>query len=128
MDGVAENRRSDELLMVAARELKAFQHRLFLGRFGRDLCDESPRKSEARLGWGRETVAKRLRELKSQKPELNDATNSVRGRPRIEHKNPQLAIDIRLIVEPHTFRSGLPAQANSERQTIEEDQRHQRDL
>jgi hypothetical protein len=102
MDGVAENRRSDELLMVAARELKGFQHRLFLGRVCRELCDESPRKAEARFGWGRETVAKGLRELKSQKPELNDSTDSARGRPRIEQKNPQLAIDIRLIVEPHT--------------------------
>ncbi len=41
-----------------------------------------------------------LRELKNQKPERNDDTDSVRGRPRIEHKNPQLALDIRLIVEP----------------------------
>jgi predicted acyl esterase len=102
MDGVAEDCRSGELLMLAARELKGFQRRVFLGRVCRELCDESPRKAEARFGWGRETVAKGLRELKSQKPELNDASNSVRGRPRMEHKNPQLAVDIRLIVEPHT--------------------------
>lgn len=63
MNDVAENRRSEELLMVAVRELKGFQHRVFLGRACRDLCDESPRKAEARFGWCRETVAKCLREL-----------------------------------------------------------------
>lgn len=88
--------------MVAARELKGFQRRVFLGRVCRELCDESPRKAEVRFGWGRETVAKGLRELQSQKPELSKRTGRARGRPRIEQKNPQLAIDIRLIVEPHT--------------------------
>jgi len=102
MDGVAEYRKSDELLMVAARQLKGFQRRLFLGRVCRELCDESPRKAEARFGWGRETVAKGLREFQTQKPEISERTGSVRGRPRVEQKNPQLAIDIRLIVEPHT--------------------------
>lgn len=102
MDGVAENCKSDGLLMVAARELKGFQRRVFLGRVCRELCDESPRKAEVRFGWGRETVAKGLRELQSQKPELSKRTDRARGRPRIEQKNPQLAIDIRLIVEPHT--------------------------
>ncbi len=46
MDGVAANCKSDELLMVAARELKGFQRRVFVGRVCRELGDESPRKAE----------------------------------------------------------------------------------
>jgi hypothetical protein len=43
-----------------------------------------------------------LRELKRRKPELKEHSGSRRGRPRSEDQNPQLAVDIRLIVEPHT--------------------------
>lgn len=102
MDGVAENRAADELLLTAARELKGYRRRVFLGQVCRSLCDESPRKTEVRFGWGRETVAKGLRELRSNTPELTEDSGSRRGRPCSEEKNPQLAIDIRLIVEPHT--------------------------
>lgn len=97
MDGVA-----DELLLAAARELKGYQRRVFLGKVCRLLCDESPRKTEVRFGWGRETVAKGLRELRSNKPELTKSSGLRRGRPRSEAKNPQLSIDIQRIVEPHT--------------------------
>ncbi len=102
MDGVAETCVADELLLTAARELKGYRRRVFLGKVCQSLCDESPRKAEVRFGWGRETVAKGLRELKSQKPELTEHSGSRRGRPRSEEANPQMAIDIRLIVEPHT--------------------------
>lgn len=97
MDGVV-----DELLIAAASQLKGYRRRMFLATVCCKLCDESPRKAEARFGWGRETVAKGLRELMQNKPEPRTTEAGRRGRLPSEAKNPQLAIDIRLVVEPHT--------------------------
>ena len=97
MDGDA----TDILLISAAKQLKGFERRKFLARCCIELCEQSPRKTEARFGWGRETVAKGLRELEHNEPEPSTATGK-RGRIAIEQKHPQLAIDIQLIVEPHT--------------------------
>lgn len=97
MEGVA-----DDLLVSAARQLKSRQRRAFLAAVCTRLCDGSPRKAEARFGWGRETVAKGLREQEGGETASPVATTSRRGRQRSEEKNPQLAIDIQLIVEPHT--------------------------
>lgn len=92
----------DVLLVSAAKQMKGFERRKFLARCCLALCDENPRKTETRFGWGRETVAKGLRELKRNKPEPSPFEGKPRGRLPSEQKNPQLAIDIRLIVEPHT--------------------------
>jgi transposase len=64
------------------------------------LCDGNARKAERRFGWGRETVAKGLHELQQGVRCLENF--AARGRPRWEEKNPQLAQDIRDLVEPHT--------------------------
>lgn len=97
MEGVA-----DDLLVSAARQLKGKQRRVFLAQVCGKLCDGSPRKAEERFGWGRETVAKGLSEQEQNEAVLPVAVTSRRGRRRSEDKNPQLAVDIRLIVEPHT--------------------------
>ena len=53
------------------------------------------------FGWGRNTVATGLNELRSG---LRCRENfAARGRHRSEQKDPQLAADIRAIVEPHTY-------------------------
>lgn len=96
MEGVA-----DDLLISAARQLKGAQRRKFVAEVCRGLCDGSPRKTEERFGWGRRTVAKGLLEQNGIKPD-EPGVASRRGRRRSEEANPQLAIDIRLIVEPHT--------------------------
>lgn len=93
---------TNTLLNSAAKQLKGFERRKFLARCCKELCDGSPRKTEARFGWGRETIAKGLRELERNEPEPSTAEGRRRGRLPIEQKNPQLAIDIQLIVEPHT--------------------------
>lgn len=90
------------LLVSAARQLKGFERRKFLARCCKELCDQSPRKTEARFGWGRQTIAKGLRELERNEPEPRADEGQRRGRLPLEQKNPQLAIDIQLIVEPHT--------------------------
>lgn len=92
----------DGLLISAARQLKGSQRRIFLADVCCNACGGSPRKTEERFGWGRETIAKGLREKEGVEPEQPATTDSRRGRQRSEDANPQLAVDIRLIVEPHT--------------------------
>jgi hypothetical protein len=106
MDGVMEGVDArDELLMVAARSLTGRQRRMFQGRVCRALCDGNARRAERRFGWGRQNVATGLLELAGLEPPSEaqiEQPASRRGRLRSEVKNPQLAADIRLIVEPHT--------------------------
>ena len=97
MDGIA-----DSLLIEAARDLKGRRRRMFLAKVCDALCDGSTRKTEQRFGWGRDTVAKGRQELQSNHAPLAPPQPERRGRLRSEDKNPQLKIDIQLIVEPHT--------------------------
>jgi hypothetical protein len=64
------------------------------------LCASNSRQAEVRFGWGRETVEKGLHEARLGIQCLENFT--ARSRRRSEEKNPQLAADIRAIVEPHT--------------------------
>lgn len=97
MDAVAE-----ELLKSAASQLRGTRRRRFLAEVCDKLCDGSVRKAEARFGWGRETIAKGLNERNSGPIDERAKYSNNRGKQRSEDANPQLAIDIRLIVEPHT--------------------------
>jgi hypothetical protein len=90
----------ESLLQQGANRLKGYQRRLFMAEVTLKLCDCNARKAERRFGWGRETVAKGLHELQQGMRCLENF--SARGRPRLEDKTPQLAHDIRAIVEPHT--------------------------
>jgi Rhodopirellula transposase DDE domain len=98
MDGLLA--RHDALLLAAAKRLTGHQRRLFLAEVTLQLCDGNPRQAERRFGWGRATVSKGLRELQQGIRCLENF--AARARPRWEAKNPQLAQDIRAIVEPHT--------------------------
>jgi hypothetical protein len=90
----------EALLQQGAKRLKGHERRLFMAEVTLKLCDGNPRKAERRFGWGRETIDKGLHELKQGVRCLESF--SMRGRPRLEDKTPQLAKDIRDIVEPHT--------------------------
>jgi Rhodopirellula transposase DDE domain len=90
----------ESLLQQAVHRLKGHERRLFMAEVTLKLCDGNPRQAERRFGWGRETVDKGLHELKHDRRCLERF--SARGRLRLEDKNPQLAQDIRAIVEPHT--------------------------
>jgi hypothetical protein len=92
--------RYDRLLRSGARRLKGHERRLFMAEVAKELCDSNPRKAEQRFGWGRETVEKGLHETRSGIRCLENFT--ARSRLRSEAKNPALAADIRVIVEPHT--------------------------
>jgi hypothetical protein len=97
MEGVA-----DDLLIAAASRMAGIQRRLFLAEVCLKLCDGSTRQAERRFGWGRETIAKGIeeQELNPDDPATRKSRNA--GKRRSEEQNPQLAVDIRLIVEPHT--------------------------
>jgi Rhodopirellula transposase DDE domain len=88
------------LIRSGARRLTGFQRRSFLAEVATALCDANPRQAERRFGWGRETVEKGLHESRQGMRCLEDF--AARGRPRSEDKDPQLATDIRAIVEPHS--------------------------
>ena len=90
----------DALLRSGARRLTGHQRRLFKAEVAMELCDGNARKAERRFGWGRETVEKGLHELIRGMRCLENF--AARGRRRSEDKDPQLAADIRAIVEPHT--------------------------
>jgi hypothetical protein len=92
--------RHDALLRVAAKRLKGQQRRLFLAEVTLQLCDGNPRQAERRFGWGRDTVSTGVHELQQGIRCLENF--AARARPRWEEKHPQLAQDIRALVEPHT--------------------------
>lgn len=90
----------DWLLQRGAIRLTGHARRLFQAEVTLKLCEGNVRKAERRFGWGRETINKGLHELQQGVRCLENF--SARGRPRLEAKTPQLAQDIRAIVEPHT--------------------------
>jgi hypothetical protein len=92
--------RFDALIRSGARRLTGFQRRSFLAEVAVELCGGSARQAERRFGWGRETVEKGLHERHHGVRCLENF--AARGRQRSEQKDPQLAADIRAIVEPHT--------------------------
>jgi hypothetical protein len=91
----------DTLICSGARRLTGYQRRLFQAEVAIALCGGSPRLAERRFGWGRDTVEKGLHELRSG---LRCRENfAAKGRKRSEERDPQLAADIRAIVEPHSY-------------------------
>src|SRR3982751_1634511 len=90
----------DALIRSGARRLTGYQRRLFQAEVVTALCGGNARHAERRFGWGRETVAKGLHERHHGVRCLENF--AARGRQRSEEKDPQLAADIRAIVEPHT--------------------------
>ncbi|MEI7992884.1 MAG: hypothetical protein WCH93_10710 [Actinomycetota bacterium] len=90
----------DDLLRLAARSLTGHRRRLFQAEVTRVLCAGHARRAERRFGWGRANVATGLHERDSG---IRCVENfATRGQRRIEDANPQLAVDIRDLVEPHT--------------------------
>jgi hypothetical protein len=99
MDGTADQ--IDALLRSGARRLTGHQRRLFQAEVARELCGGSPRIAERRFGWGRDTIEKGLHESHQGVRCLENF--AARGRRRSEDKDPQLAADIRAIVDPHAY-------------------------
>ena len=93
--------RLDALIRSDARRLTGYQRRQFQAEVASELCGGSPRRAERRFGWGRDTLEKGLNELRSG---MRCRENfAAKGRKRSEQRDPQLAEDIRAIVEPHAY-------------------------
>jgi Rhodopirellula transposase DDE domain len=90
----------DHLIRSAAQRLKGHQRRLFQAEVATHLCAGNARQAERRFGWGRQTVATGLQETTQAIRCLENF--AARGRQRTEDQYPQLAADLRAIVEPHT--------------------------
>src|SRR3954453_12341196 len=105
--------RYDALIRSGARRLTGYQRRLFQAEVVTALCGGNTRQAERRFGWGRETVEKGLHEQRHSVRCLENF--AARGRRRSEEEDPQLAADIRAIVEPHTYAD--PALKTSRRYT-----------
>ena len=93
--------RLDALIRSGARRLTGFQRRSFHAEVTTEQCGGNARQAERRFGWGRATVEKGLQEAHHGVRCLENFT--ARGRLPREQKDPQLAADIRTIVEPHTY-------------------------
>ena len=90
----------ESLIRSAAQRLNGHQRRLFQAEVTHALCEGSPRAAERRFGWGRDCVEKGLHEAGSG---LRCVENfAAKGAVPREVKDPQLAADIRAVVEPHT--------------------------
>src|SRR3954471_14709948 len=91
----------DALIRSGARRLTGYQRRLFQAEVTTALCGGCARQAERRFGWGRDTVETGLHE---QRRGIRCLENfAARGQKRSEEKDPQLAADIRSIVEPHSY-------------------------
>lgn len=93
---------ADEMLKLAADRMSGAVRRVFMAEVCVRLCQSNPRLAERRFGWGRQTVAKGITERHLDQKKLRRIKVNHPGKPRSEVANPQLAVDIRLIVEPHT--------------------------
>ena len=91
----------DALICSGARRLTGYQRRSFQAEVATALCGGCARHAERRFGWGRETVEKGLHERQHGLRCLENF--AARGRQRSEETDPQLAADIRAIVEPHSY-------------------------
>jgi Rhodopirellula transposase DDE domain len=92
--------RLDALIRSGAGRLTGHRRRSFQAEVAVELCDGNARRAERRFGWGRETVEKGLQERHHGVRCLENF--AARARQRSEDKDPQLAADIREVVEPHT--------------------------
>lgn len=90
----------DCLIRSAACRLKGHQRRLFQAEVATTLCAGNPRTAESRFGWGRDAVATGLNE--TQRGIRCVENFAARGARASEQKDPQLAADIRALVEPCT--------------------------
>ena len=87
-----------ETIRLAARKLTAFGRREFMAEITLKYCDGSARKAETVLGWGRAAVNTGLNEKRTGIRCLDNF--QARGRHKAEEQTPQLAEEIRRIVEP----------------------------
>src|SRR3954447_21270335 len=96
----ASTQQYEGLIRSAAHRLKGHERRLFQAEVADALCGGNPRAAEARFGWGRQSVRTGQHEARTGICCVEDFV-AKGALPRGE-KEPQLAADVRAVVEPHT--------------------------
>jgi len=86
------------IIKNTANKLSGAERREYIGEIATELLNGNPRKAEGVFGWGRETVKTGMAELTTGIRCLNNY--SARGNKKTEEKMPELADDIRSIVDP----------------------------
>jgi hypothetical protein len=94
--GISERIRG--IIKSAADKLSGVKKREYIAEVAIEFCDGNVRKAERVFGWGRETINKGIRELHTGIKCKDDY--HARGNKKTEEKLPQLAEDIRVIVDP----------------------------
>jgi transposase len=89
-----------ESLQSAAQKLTGFRRRQFQAEMALRYCGGSGRRAERVFGWGREAVETGLHELRTGIRCVDDYSS--RGRHKMEDQHPELAEEIRALVEPHS--------------------------
>jgi hypothetical protein len=89
-----------ETIQLASRKLTGFERREFMAAMALKYCDGSARKAESVFGWGREAVTTGLNEKRTGIRCLDNF--QARGRHKTEERTPQLAEEIKRIVEPQS--------------------------
>lgn len=92
---------TDDMIGViksAAAKLTGFERRQFMAEMALKYCGGSPRRAETVFGWGREAVQTGLNEKRTGIRCLDSF--QARGRKKTEEQIPQLAEEIRRIVDP----------------------------
>jgi hypothetical protein len=87
-------------LQSAAQKLTGFRRRQFQAEMALQYCDGSGRRAERVFGWGREAVETGLHELRTGIRCVDDYSS--RGCHKMEDQHPELADEIRALVEPHS--------------------------
>jgi hypothetical protein len=85
------------IIKNAANKMSSAKRREYIGEITIKLLDGNARKAEREFGWGRETVKTGMAELTTGIKCLNNY--STRGNKKTEEKMPELADDIRSIVD-----------------------------
>ena len=112
MDGV-----SDELLVLAALQMKGIQRRVFIAEVCSRLCAGNTRQAERRFGWGRDTIAKGIEEQKRiqtgkplKKTEHTDAifenVQAVRAESEADPQTLEISIDTKTKVKLGEYDQG----------------------
>jgi transposase len=89
-----------ESLQSAARKITGFRRRQFQAEMTLKYCDGRGRRAERVFGWGREAVDTGLNELRTGIRCVDHYSG--RGRHKMEEQHPELAEEIRALVEPHS--------------------------
>ena len=84
----------------AAQKLTGAKRRAFQAQVAKDYLCGDARLAESVFGWGRETVARGLEELRTGTTQADNF--SARGNRKTEVKMPQLEADIRSLAEPES--------------------------